>query len=148
MQPIYHCNFLSNLRCLGEPQYPYVRYDFNKLDFQTYLVGAQLACELTELLIYSFHIQVGWVAAHKQHTFRSGQTNTQLTPTLPQRLCFPAYFPSVIQLWEINQKASFSHPVEEEWISCLVVKSRPTRSFLFFPVIFGWAWKGLFFPVG
>lgn len=62
-----------------------------------------------EVLIYSFHIQVASVAAHKQHTFRSAQTNTQLTLTLPKTLRFPPYSPSVIQLWGISQKASYLH---------------------------------------
>lgn len=83
----------------------------------------------TEVQIYSFHIQVGSVAAHKEHTFRSAKTNTQLT--LAKALCIPAYSPSVIPLQRINQKASFSLLVEGGMnLKCLVVKSRPTPSFL------------------
>lgn len=61
----------------------------------------------TEVLIYSFQIQVGSVAAHTQHAFRSVPTNTQLT--LPKTLRFPGYSPFVIQLWGISQKASYFH---------------------------------------
>lgn len=61
------------------------------------------------MLIYGFQIQVGSVAAHKQHAFRSAQTNTQLTLTLPKTLHFPGYPPSVTQLQGRSQKASCFH---------------------------------------